>query len=406
MALEFSTGAESVWTSRIETLRVSRNASDVTALLREGPNYILRMQNALQRVENICYDTEEMWYFPILFNMTSENQHQKLGKAARCYKNYSTPIDAKKFLRKSGFSANDVAGTMMWSDSQLFIGHDENEDEVTVPYTTAKDVRIGSLEFYSFLAAEFKGNKRPLNGSERALSGISSSKRTPIALYTAQYRVARGKSIECLVRMKWRKEKKTDVLKRQPPEVDVCLIPISGNRGVLGYFSRNQLVMSVALDRASSFHDLKVLRATPWVIGGISGLYTFRELAILTIISRQMVQAINMDGYEDVKLEVGDKHLTVPTWTVWGILLFAFCLLVLVLAKASVTLLRRQLKVRGNLGTARGVAEHWLLRNEESEPDFVSGGGVILVADNGLEDGWTGVTVKRDLGLKQTRESW
>ncbi|KAI0563989.1 hypothetical protein FGB62_31g04 [Gracilaria domingensis] len=406
MALEFSTGAKSMWIRRTDIVRISKQASNVSSLLQSDPNYILKMRYALERVENTCYNVDQSWYFPVVFNMTNSTDFHGLGKAALCPSNFSDENYVEDDLQSSSFLARDVAALKIWNASELRVGRDAFQSEETFPFKELSDVRIGPTQNFSFVAVNFNRTFM-VEGSNRALSGKSKKKR-PRALHVANYTVESGWTFECLVKVKWKKKEESGVVKVKQAFPEVCLVPIADGRVVLALFDdvenakQFQLIMSVALRNVRSFHDLNVLRYLPWMVGTNNGLHTYREIGILTILSGRMVEKISIDGYQDVRIEVGSENITVPTLTVWGIVLLVVGTILLAVAKVILSRSRRKLKFKGNLGTARGVAEQWLERREEFEDTERGKGPVVFVLDGHDETFPAPLSVRRANDLRRT----
>ncbi|KAI0562381.1 hypothetical protein FGB62_61g02 [Gracilaria domingensis] len=405
IALELSADAETIWMEQTGTFRMSKNLLDVNEIHQYSSVYISSMRKALQRVEGSCFDIADGWYSPTILNLTSSIEFQAWGRAAWCLRNYTTPLDAMEDLQQSGFRAVDVEATGLWNSSELRFGRDEvDASEIYVPFSEASDVRIGVHEYYSNLAVNFS-QEGIIDGSLRRMSG-NDSRKEPSALFTANYSVPNGQTIECLVTIEWKivwvDNKDSGQLEESPPHVEVCLVPIEGDRMVLALndhieaSQELQLVMSVALEGVKTFRDLNVLRALPWMVGDNDGIHTYRELGVLAVLSHKMIKAIGRDGYSDVELTYGVERVTVPTIKVWGIVLFAAGLILMVGAGIIMNTLRKRLKIKGNLASARGIAEHWLWQQEDLRNVNNARGEVVLAADSWTSDGWTRVGVKRE----------
>ncbi|KAI0557523.1 hypothetical protein FGB62_292g05 [Gracilaria domingensis] len=381
---------------------MSRQASTISHVRQSSPEYITRMRNALERVEGTCYSIDGEWYSPVLFNMTDSTNFFATGRAAWCLQNFTQRIYATEVLEQSSFHVADVLH--LWNDSQLRIGRDAEESEETLPYQETWDVKVGVREKYSFLAVNFSINGL-VEGSIRSLTG-NSTHESPRVLVTANYTTESGETFECLAHSKYIQDEETGTWKRTNPFIEVCLIPISNERMVLGLFDDYdgaddvfQLVMTVALKEVQSFHDLNSLRAVPWMVGSNRGFHTYRELGTLAILCNRMITQICTAGFGDVSLEFGDRLATVPTWSNWGMLLLGISMLVIVSLNLVMSRLQRSLKLRGNLATANGVAEHWI-RQERDFEEFNSRQRVCLVADNrhSVRD-WVRIGVRREEGF-------
>ncbi|KAI0557416.1 hypothetical protein FGB62_305g03 [Gracilaria domingensis] len=404
MALEFSADADTIWIERTGTFRMSNQLVDVNGIERYSSVYIRSMRKALQRVEGSCFNIDGEWYSPTIFNLTSSGEFQAWGRAAWCLQNYTTPVNASRDLQQCGFRAADVVETKLWNSAELRVGRDEvDAEEVYVPLSNVSDVRIGVKEYYSNLAVNFS-EEGIVDGSLRRLSA-NDSHREPVALFTANYNVSNGATLECLVLIEWKvvwvDGEDSGEREQTAPHAEACLVPVEGDRMLLALVDhvetseQLQLIMSVALEGVRTFRDLNVLRALPWMVGSNDGIHTYRELGALAVLSRKMVGEIASDGYRDVDLTYGVEMVTVPTISVWGLGLLGAGLALMGGAKVVMSRLRRGMKIRGNLGTARGVAEHWLWQEEELN-DIVDGkGDVVLVLDSVAGDGWARVGVKR-----------
>ncbi|KAI0557412.1 hypothetical protein FGB62_305g02 [Gracilaria domingensis] len=396
MALEFSTGAESVWTERTETFRMSNHLSNASEFIQHSPVYMTKMRLPLERVEDVCYSIRNSWYSPTIFNFTNVPGERK---GVWCLQNRTTHIDATEDLERSSFRAADVVEMNIWNPDELSVGRDEIDAEVYVPFSEAPDSRIGVREHYSHLAVNFS-RKNVIEESKVRLTA-NNTFRNPMAIFTVNYRVSNDNVIECLCKVVWKPDKTTGLRTQRPPWVEACLVPISEEDAVLARNSPrangdgHQLVMSVALQGVSTFRDLNVLRALPWMVGKNDGIHTYRELGALALLSQKMIQGISGDGYRDLQLSYGVESITVPTWDLWGVVLFGVGLILMAGIRIAMSRLRRRLKVKGNLATARGVATHWLWQEEDFKDINDAKGEVVLVTDSLMSDGWTRVKVSR-----------
>ncbi|KAI0559798.1 hypothetical protein FGB62_137g29 [Gracilaria domingensis] len=371
---------------------------------------MLKMRFALERVENTCYSVDRKWYHPVIFNMTNSTEFHGLGKAALCPSNFSDPQHVEDDLEKSSFLASDVAGTNIWNASELRVGRDVEQTEETFPLTEIGDLSIGSSQNYSFLAVNFDRDSL-VEGSWKALSGRSNEKK-PRAFHTASFTVGNGTTLECLMIVRWQKDEETGELEMGNFTPEVCLVPIANNRVVLGLFddieagNGFQLVMSVAVDSVQSFKDLRILRFLPWMVGQNNGMHTYRELGILAVLSGRMIENISVDGYHSLRIEVGIENITVPTLNVWGIVLLFCGTLFFLIAKFVLGRSRKRMNLKGDLGTVRGIAEHWLQYNEGLEDLNREMGRVVLVLEDGSETMPGIVNVKREFDVRRKVESF
>ncbi|KAI0558775.1 hypothetical protein FGB62_187g22 [Gracilaria domingensis] len=399
MSLEFSTGAESAWTTRSDTFLMSRQPSSMEQVYQSGQEYIKRMSSILERVEGTCYNIREEWYSPVMFNMTNSSSFFGTRRAAWCLQNYTQKISVTKPLYQSAFQVSDVVQMNLWNASQLRVGgHVENSEE-SVPLEQVDDVRVGVHEKYSYLAVNFS-NDGHVKGSTRALSG-NSTHDNPKAYFTANYRTETNLTIECLGFGSYFNKRTGEPWPVINPWIEVCLVPSSDGRMILGMFDdidgvekEFQLVMSVALEGVKSFHDLKVLRALPWMVVQNKGRHTYRELGVLAALCFHMITGIATAGFREIEVEFGDKAVTVPTWSIWGMVLLAVGVCMILAAAGLLHGERLKLNVMGNLATANGVAEHWLKKHEHFE-EFGDKGRVFLVKKPNESDGWATVAVAR-----------
>ncbi|KAI0562378.1 hypothetical protein FGB62_61g01 [Gracilaria domingensis] len=357
-----------------------------------SPVYMTKMRLPLERVEDMCYSIRDSWYSPTIFNFTTDASSRK---GVWCLQNRTRRIDATKDLEQSSFWAADVVKMNIWNPRELSVGRDEIDAEVYVPLAEAPDSRIGVRETYSHLAVNFS-RKNVIEGSNRRLTANTTFK-SPSAIFTVNYSASNDKVIECIGKTKWKSDRITGLLDEGSFWVEACLVPIGKNHVVL---ARNaprssghghQLVMSVALEGVKEFRDLNVLRALPWMIGRNDGMHTYRELGVLAVLSQKMIEAIGKDGYSEVELAYGVESITVPTIKAWGLVLFGVGLIFMVSIRIAMSRLRKRLKIKGNLTSARGIAEHWLWQQEELEDVNNARGEVVLVADSWTSDGWVRV---------------
>ncbi|KAI0557527.1 hypothetical protein FGB62_292g013 [Gracilaria domingensis] len=409
MALDFSSGATSIWTTRTDTFRLSRQASSLTQLSQATPGYIVKMRGALQRVEGTCFSVAERWYSPVTFNLTNSAHSFASGRGARCFRNRSTQIKVNEALEESSFRAADLEKLNIWNQSELYVGRDSHSEEVTVPHQEVGDVRIGALEEYSFLAGNINQDDR-IEGSERQLTGNSTHK-NPWAHYTALYRTETGKKIECLAAVNWVRDEETEEWDRNFI-LQTCLVPIAENKAVLGLYNddvtgtrgEQQIVMLAAL-KGVTFHDLHVMRAVPFLLGRNNRMHTIRELGILAVLCTRMITAINTDGLTDMDVELDDEFVTVPTWSTWGIVLLVVSVVVILSMKVVTDGLTRRLRVRWNLLTAKGIAKYWLWSEEKFE-DIPDRKGRVVLVNKGMEnDGWAVVGVKWEQSSGENHET-
>ncbi|KAI0560643.1 hypothetical protein FGB62_105g07 [Gracilaria domingensis] len=146
MALEFSTGAESTWTTRSDTFRMCERASTMEQVYRGGMEYIKRMSSVLERVEGTCYSIKEEWYSPVTFNMTNSSTFFATGRAAWCLQNYTQRISATEHVEQSSFQASEVIRMNLWNASQLRVGGHLEYSEAAVPFEQVGHVRVGAHE--------------------------------------------------------------------------------------------------------------------------------------------------------------------------------------------------------------------------------------------------------------------
>ncbi|KAI0561746.1 hypothetical protein FGB62_73g12 [Gracilaria domingensis] len=409
LTLEFSSGAELIWTEKSVTLRMARKAANLSVVLQGGPNYISRIREALQRVENTCFNIKEAWYYPVSLNLSSSNEFNGLGQAVICPKNYSEPTSANEDLMRHSFAASEILTTKLWNASQLRCGRDVGSTEVTVPLTEAKDEDIGAPHKFSFVAVNFR-RQAPDKGSETPLTAKSDYIAKPTAFYTARFTLESNNTLECLLKMKWVKSEPEDDGVREIVGIEVCLVPVAENRSVLALYDDiengegHQLVMSVALDGVRSFHDMKVLPALPLMVGQNNGEHTYRELATMTIMSSQMFQRINTDGFHDEQHIVADESKIAPTLNEWGLGLYVAGLVVIVFARSLIR--RKDLQGKGNLGTAKGVAEHWMLMIEDIDDNRNRTGRVVFVSKPDDEAKSNRVSVERETELRNSHQDF
>ncbi|PXF49644.1 hypothetical protein BWQ96_00522 [Gracilariopsis chorda] len=392
MSVEFSTGAEIVWIEKSTRLRVANQVSSLDALLKTDPRYIFRLRGALQRVENTCYSVERKWYHPVVVNMSSATDFQALGHVAKCFQNYTTPIDATPLITEAMFNASEFTSMGYWPMNETRMGRDVDYAEVMSTLDAKKDVSIGANEYYSFLAVNFTRPKK-VEGTERPITGNVTYVVTTESLITLNYTVPSGEQIECLVKCKERKQKKKYIL-------EACLLPLSKNRTVVGLFDDYedtpdyQLVMSVALEGRRSFHDLGILKAMPWMIGTNIGTHSYREVAILVALCGGMLEGIGSDGFRDVDVVEGIRNTTAPTLTVWGVLLLSVGTVIIVVGSLVLRRLKSNLAIRGDLATAEGVASHWLAQMNEVYDSSRVEEKAILSVEYGMKDR-SYITVRR-----------
>lgn len=368
IALEFSTGATTIWELRHETFRMANQANNVPSLLNNSRNMILRMRSALDRVENLCYSTENLWYHHVTFNLTGSDVERGVGRAAKCFQNYSEPYYASGILHESGFRIGELVDQGIWNKTEFRIGRDVDGAEVAYPLIHTEAERVGPLEEYSFLAVSMSFEDSIQMSSVKNITAANKTGKKLHTFATAKFIITSGKSFDCLVRMDYdiRKPNLGWVL----GDTDVCLIPISNGKTVLalGDDDENggyQLVMSIAIEGLNEVFDLNALRMFPWMVGKNTGDHTYREIAILTTMCRFMVKGINISGYRDVSFDVAVRNVAVPTITLWGILLLVTSTAFIVILRSIIKRKRECFKIQGNLGTAKGIAFHWLSWSEK-----------------------------------------
>lgn len=358
ITVEFSTGAEVVWIENGIRIRVANQAASLEDLLKTDPRYIFRLKGALQRVENTCFDIERKWYHPVIMNLSSTSDFEALGGAAKCFQNYSKPIDARPMISEARFNASEFTRMKFWPRNETRVGRDVEYIEV-VNALNSTDVTIGANEYYSFLAVNFS-DPQIVEGSERRLTDHVMYTRTSEALYTLKYTVPNGEQIECLAKQKSKKRKKKSYI------LEVCLLPLSENRTVVGLFDDyegtddHQLVMSVAFEGKRSFHDLNILKAMPWMLGTNNGMHTYREIAVLMVLCGLMLEGVGTDGFHELNALTGVENTTAPTLSVWGIVLLSVGTVALLLGSVVLRKLKSGIPIQGDLATAEGVALHWL----------------------------------------------
>ncbi|KAI0558774.1 hypothetical protein FGB62_187g23 [Gracilaria domingensis] len=401
IALDYSTGATSIPTTSTQTFLVSKQVSNVSQLIAHAnSDYIVQLRHALQRVEGTCFNIYDQWYSPVFFNVSGSVDFYNLGEAALCPQNMSRKIDASSLIEQSSFSAAHILQTNIWNRSQLAIGRDTHSEEDRVAFDQVGDVEIGALEKYSFIAVNFSHHET-ISGSEKPLTGNTSGN-NPWAWETVLYRTSSGVPLECLTAANWIRNKQTGEWNGKTITLYACLVPITGNRSVLALYDEvtgkegeRSLVMSVALEGVTTFHDLRVLKAMVFLHGRNNRMHTNRELAILTVLCSRMIMALSMEGLQNVRMEVDGDLVTVPTWTLWGIVLFFAGLVALISLKVAATRLGRDIKLRGDLVSAKGIAEHWRSQEERCGGACEGYGRVVLVAKKVRDADWAVVGVQR-----------
>ncbi|KAI0560645.1 hypothetical protein FGB62_105g04 [Gracilaria domingensis] len=319
MALDFSTGATTIWTTSTQTFRISSQVSNVSQFASRPPGFLAEARHALQRVEGTCYHMYDHWYSPVSFNMSNSAEFFNLADAALCPQNRSKRVNASSLITQSSFRAAHILETNIWNRTELKIGRDTHSKEEKVAYEQVGDVNIGALEKYSFVAANISDSDL-IPGSERALTG-NNSYESPRALQTARYCTSSGASLECFVGVNWKRDEDTGEWAGKEVSLHACLVPIVDNRSVLAFYDdvtggdgEGALVMLVALQGVSTFRDLRVLKAMPFLRGRNNRMHTNRELAILAVLCAAMITAFATDGLQDVRLQVDGELVTVPTW--------------------------------------------------------------------------------------------
>eukprot|EP00178_Gracilaria_changii_P010958 TRINITY_DN31646_c0_g3_i1.p1 TRINITY_DN31646_c0_g3~~TRINITY_DN31646_c0_g3_i1.p1 ORF type:complete len:498 (+),score=57.29 TRINITY_DN31646_c0_g3_i1:198-1691(+) len=404
MALDFSTGATTIQTTSIQTFRISTKVSNVTQLSNASSDYISQLRHALQRVEGACFNIPQRWYSPVSFNLTHSFEFSKMADAALCPQNRSIKVNATSIIAQSSFRASHILHTNIWNRSELMVGRDTQSEEQRLPYDQVGDVTIGALHQYNFMVANFSGYEL-VPGSERPITG-NTSHQSPWAKVTARFRIHGVSAVECLMSVKSKRDEQTSEWIGRDIFVQACLVPITENRSVLAKYDEDvgtqgesSLIMLVALRGATTFHDLRVLKAIPFLFRSGNRMHSLSELSVLAVLCSEMITALSTDGLQNVRMVVDGELVTVPTWSVWGIVLFFVGVAMLVVLKVAVAKLTSKLKVRGNVVTAKGIAEHWLLQNENSERVHGRVGRVVLVPKAKRRNGEVTVGVQRMNGF-------